>query len=160
MFHRHPCAKARSYGDSRTGLGAGERGLELAIFVSPDRGQSFETILSFPKNNLHLGNRQVLSIEGSALHWHDHGVKLFVSSEKAGTGYPEGFEEFKKTGTGVWTIERIQAESISHLQGAAIEPLMESGLPGFLRVKDPVVYNMPQGDLALLFCTHPYCWTS
>ena len=150
----------RNYGDSRTGLDAGERGLELAIFCSQDRGQSFKKILTLSKQDLCSDDRQVLSIEGSALHWHHHGIELFISSEKIGIEYPLGLEQFLKPGAGVWTIERLQATSISRLQSAAIEPLIESDQPGFLHVKDPVVYPRPDGDLVLLFCTHPYCWSS
>ena len=42
----------RNYGDSRSGVGAGERGLELAIFLSADKGQSWEKVISFSKQNL------------------------------------------------------------------------------------------------------------
>ena len=102
----------------------------------------------------------MLSIEGSALRWHNHGVKLFVSSEKTGIGYPEGLEQFLKPGAGVWTIERLHATSMPELQNSAIEPLIDSARPGFLHVKDPVVYPRADGDLVLLLCTHPYCWSS
>ena len=39
----------RNHGDSRTGLHLGERGLELAIFRSSDRGQTFEKLVSWTK---------------------------------------------------------------------------------------------------------------
>ena len=39
----------RNHGDSRTGLGAGERGLELAVFRSVDDGNTFEKALSLSK---------------------------------------------------------------------------------------------------------------
>ena len=38
----------RTYGDSRTGLHVGERGVELAIFESQDRGQTFTKYRRFP----------------------------------------------------------------------------------------------------------------
>ena len=81
----------RNYGDSRTGLGTGQRGWQLAIFCSEDRGAHFEKVMSFSKEDLDVGQRRVLSIEGSALHWTDDGVELFVSSEKTGINYPAGF---------------------------------------------------------------------
>lgn len=150
----------RNAGDSRTGLAAGERGLELAIFRSTDRGTTFDKCLSFSKRDLERGGDQVLSIEGSALHWTAGGVELFVSSEKAGLGYPPGFEPYLKPGAGVWTIERLWAEGIGQLADAVPATVVQSRQPQFLHVKDPVVYDNAQGDLVLLFCSHPFCWTS
>lgn len=150
----------RNFGDSRTGLGAGERGLELAIFRSEDRGQSWQKHVSFSKPELNIGDRAVLSIEGSALYLTDEGVELFVSTEKAGIEYPAEFRSFLKPGTGVWTIERLQASSIDGLKDAAIETVLESSDPTVLHVKDPVVHTATNGDLVLLYCTHPYCWSS
>jgi len=54
----------RTYGDSRTGLHVGERGVELAIFESRDRGQSFDKLLSWSKRALSPEAQPVLSIEG------------------------------------------------------------------------------------------------
>jgi hypothetical protein len=150
----------RNFGDSRTGLGAGERGLELAIFRSEDRGQSWQKQLSFSKPELNVGNRSVLSIEGSALYLTEQGVELFVSTEKAGIEYPAEFRLFLKPGTGVWTIERLRATSIEALKDAPLETVLESNDPTVLHVKDPAVYTDANGDLVLLYCTHPYCWSS
>jgi len=150
----------RNFGDSRTGLGAGERGLELAIFRSDDRGQSFQKQVSFSKPELNVGDRSVLSIEGSALHFNEQGVELFVSTEKAGIEYPAEFQSFLKPGAGVWTIERLQADSIDELKNASIETVLESIEPAVLHVKDPVVYSTASGDLVLMYCTHSYCWSS
>lgn len=150
----------RNAGDSRTGLAAGERGLELAIFASADRGQTFEKVLSFSKADLDVGNRRVLSIEGSALRLAPNGVELFVSSEKDGIGYPPGFEDYLKPGTGVWTIERLSAETIDGLKDAPRETVLEAADPQFVHVKDPFVYERRDGGLMLLFCSHPWCWTS
>ena len=150
----------RNIGDSRTGLAAGQRGLELAIFQSPDNGQTFDKCVSFSKADLHVDNREVLSIEGSALHWTEDGVELFVSSEKSNIGYPPGFESYLKRDTGVWTIEHLHAESIEGLKSSKPVTILESADPGYLHVKDPAVYDGPRGDLLLLFCTHPYCWSS
>jgi hypothetical protein len=150
----------RNAGDSRTGLADGERGLELAIFASVDRGQSFEKVVSFAKADLDVGDRRVLSIEGSALRMTPDGVELFVSSEKDHIGYPAGFEDHLKPGTGVWTIERLVAETIEGLKDAPRETVLESADPQFLHVKDPFLHVCGDGALMLLFCSHPYCWTS
>ncbi|MCM8832324.1 MAG: hypothetical protein NC816_00145 [Candidatus Omnitrophica bacterium] len=40
----------RNFGDSRYGTGLGERGLELAIFISEDDGKKFKKIKSFTKS--------------------------------------------------------------------------------------------------------------
>ncbi|MCA9141187.1 MAG: hypothetical protein KDB05_00285 [Planctomycetales bacterium] len=158
--HFYLVGRYRNFGDSRTGLGAGERGLELAIFRSEDRGASWQKQVSFSKPDLNVGDRSVLSIEGSALYLTDQGVELFVSTEKAGIEYPPEFRSFLKPGTGVWTIERLQASSIDELKEAPIETVLESNDPTVLHVKDPAVYTDANGDLVLLYCTHPYCWSS
>lgn len=149
----------RNHGDSRTGVAAGERGLELAIFQSRNRGESFEKILSFSKSDLDMPGRKVLSIEGSALRWIEGGVELIVSTEKDGIGYPPGFEDHLKPGTGVWTIERLAADSFTELKDAALETIVESNLPEYLHVKDPFLHER-DGRTVLLFCTHPYSWSS
>lgn len=150
----------RNFGDSRSGLGAGERGLELAILRSEDNGQSFEKVISFSKADLNVGDREVLSIEGSALHWTDDGVELFVSTEKSNVAYPLGFESYLKPNTGVWTIEQLKAESIETLTDSKPVTILDSTDPGNLHVKDPAVYDAPNGDLVLIYCTHPFCWSS
>ena len=150
----------RNFGDSRTGIDAGERGLELAIFCSTDRGQTFQKQVSFSKPELNVGDLGVLSIEGSALHFTEQGVELFVSTEKAGIEYPAEFRLFLKPGAGVWTIERLQAPTIDELKHAPVETVLESTDPAVLHVKDPAVYTDANGDLVLMYCTHPYCWSS
>ncbi|MBC8288860.1 MAG: exo-alpha-sialidase [Planctomycetes bacterium] len=149
----------RNYGDSRTGVGAGERGLELAILESSNRGESFQKILSFSKSDLNMTGREVLSIEGSALRWIEGGVELIVSTEKDGIGYPKGFEDHLKPGTGVWTIERLAAASFEELKGAQLDTVVEADVPVYLHVKDPFLYER-DGRTSLLFCTHPYSWSS
>jgi hypothetical protein len=108
----------RNAGDSRAGLAVGERGLELAVFASTDRGQSFEKMLSFTKCDLDVGNHPVLSIEGSALRHTNDGIELFISTEKDHTGYPPGFENYLKPETGVWSIDRLAAGTIDGLRSA------------------------------------------
>lgn len=150
----------RNVGDSRTGLHAGERGLELAVFASPDEGKTFEKQLSFSKADLDVGERRVLSIEGSSLHWNEDGVELFVSTEKAGIPYPAGFEEYLKPNTGVWTIERLHSGSIAGLKDAAVETVLKSADPGVIHTKDPAGHFTAEGDFVLMYCTHPFCWSS
>jgi hypothetical protein len=150
----------RNFGDSRTGLEAGTRGVELALFESTNRGKHFEKILAFSKADLSPEGKPVLSIEGSALHFTDTGVELFVSSEKGNIAYPTELSNFQKPGTGVWTIERLKAASPSGLADANLEPVLTSDDPRFQHVKDPVIYEKPDGTLVLGFCTHPFNWTS
>ena len=150
----------RNHGDSRTGVAAGQRGLELAIFESKDNGESFEKIVSLSKADLNEGDHEVLSIEGTALHWTPEGVELFVSTEKKNIPYPSGFESYLKPGTGLWTIDHLKAKSIAELSSAKVEPLIASNDLNTVHVKDPFVYDQPNGDLMLLFCTHPFMWSS
>lgn len=149
----------RNEGDSRTGLGMGERGLEVVIFRSTDRGQYFEKVHTFSKTALGLPRKAVLSIEGSALHWTADGVELFVSSEKR-IPYPAALEVYQKPNTGVWTIERLAAPSVEELAAAQPETILECSDPRYLHVKDPFVLDQPNGDTLLGFVTHPFSWTS
>jgi hypothetical protein len=150
----------RDAGDSRTGVAAGRRGWELAVFRSRDGGRSFEKALRLGKSDLDVGNRRVLSIEGSALRRTADGWELFVSTEKDGVGYPPGFESYLKPGTGVWSIERLAAANLEGLRDAPRETVLASQDPRFVHVKDPFLYEEPDGGLTLLFCSHPFCWTS
>ena len=149
----------RNHGDSRAGVQLGDRGLELAIFRSEDRGQSFDKILSWSKQDLRVGESEVLSIEGSALRWTTNGVELLLSSEKTNLAYPVGLEAYQKPGTGVWTIDLLQAEHLEGLQDAKIRTVLRGTDPQFTHVKDPHLYEDPQRTL-VLFCTHPFNWTS
>jgi hypothetical protein len=156
----HVVGRYRNHGDSRTGVAAGERGLELAIFTSRDRGENWEKSLSFSKQELDIGQRTVLSIEGSALRRTASGYELYVSTEKDGVGYPAGFDSYLKPGTGVWTIERLAASTLQGLKDAPLETVVECQDPRWLHVKDPFIYERSNGDLHLLFCSHPFSWSS
>jgi hypothetical protein len=157
--HLYLVGRYRNRGDSRTGVAAGTRGLELALFRSTDRGGTFEKIARWEKGDLDVGEQTVLSIEGSALRWTDDGVELFVSTEKDHVGYPEPLEDFLKPGTGVWTIDRLRAGTIEELTHAPVEPFLSCRDPRYLHVKDPFLYEGTDGP-TLLFCSHPYCWSS
>lgn len=150
----------RDRGDSRTGLGAGKRGWELALFRSTDRGQTFEKAARFSKSDLQIDDRETLSIEGSALLQTEQGVELFVSTEKTNIRYPASLESYLKPGTGVWTIEHLRADSVEQLPQAERTTILQTQDPRFLHIKDPFVYQNSQGGLVVGFCSHPYCWTS
>ncbi len=150
----------RNYGDSRTGTGAGIRGLELAIFKSEDKGESWTKVKSFSKKDLNIGDWEVLSIEGTALNFTDDGVELFISTEKLHRPFVDGMESFHKPGTGSWTIELMKAENVEKLSTDNYKTIMESRDPRWFNVKDPFLYNNKEGDLILGYCTHPFNWSS
>jgi hypothetical protein len=150
----------RSSGDARTGTGKGVRGHELAVFRSDDNGDSFEKIVSFGKGDLTLEGKRAISIEGAALHIGLDTFELFVSAERDGIDYPSGLEEFKKPGTGVWTIDKMEAPTIEELKSASLKSFFTSNNPEHLHVKDPVIHATASGDNMLIFCTHPFSWSS
>ena len=149
----------RNQGDSRTGLHAGERGLELAVFRSDDEGETFQKVVSIEKQQLNIGDHQVLSIEGAALRFTEEGVEIFVSTEKSGIGYPPEIGDYLKPGTGVWTIDLLRASSMETVADSVPTTILATQDPRFLHIKDPFLANQ-QGELHLLFCSHPFCWTS
>lgn len=150
----------RNAGDSRTGVASGTRGLELAIFRSADRGQSFQKAVSWDKAGLNCSTGDVLSIEGSCIRFTDDGgVELIVSTEKLGVAYPEGLGEFLKPGAGVWTIDRLRAANVNDLVLAEVSPIFQSDCPEHLHVKDPFYWATSNGD-RLGFCSHPFGWSS
>lgn len=148
----------RNHGDSRTGIASGQRGLELAVFRSRDQGGSFEKVISLKKQDLTYRGRSVLSIEGTAICRTRDGIVVYLSTEKDGVGYPGGFGEYLKPGTGVWSIDRIRAGSIEDLSAAAIEMVLESVDPETIHVKDPFLHESRDGK-QMFFCSHPFSWT-
>jgi len=149
----------RNAGDSRTGVAAGTRGLELAIFRSDDKGATFEKCCSWDKASLNSPSGDVLSIEGSCLRFTPDGVELFVSTEKLGVAYPEPIKDFLKPGAGVWTIDVIRAATIQQLISAPLEAAFSSNRPQHLHVKDPFFWATRNGD-RLGYCSHPFGWSS
>jgi len=148
----------RNFGDSRTGLDLGDRGLELGIFQSIDKGKTFSKIHSIMKVDF---PNKVLSIEGTALNITPEGTfELFISSEKTEYSYPKELEKYLKQGTGVWTIDVITAPTIQELTIDKIKPVIHCTDAQFIHVKDPFIYNSYSGDRYLLFCTHPFNWSS
>ncbi|TVR68026.1 MAG: exo-alpha-sialidase [Spirochaetaceae bacterium] len=148
----------RNFGDSRTGLGKGERGKELAIFRSEDEGGSFRKILSFSKERLDTTAGKVLSIEASHLLFHDGGVTLYLSTEKD-LAYPADVADYHKPGTGVWSIDRMDAPSVEQLMDATVQPFIASADPEHLHVKDPFACVL-DGQTYVGYCTHPFTWAS
>ena len=150
----------RNAGDSRAGVAAGTRGMELALFKSVDGGKSYEKARSWSKQDVSYHDRSVLSIEGASLLLRDGEVELYVSSEKL-EPYPEGVLEFQKPGTGVWSIDVIRGDSPSSLDLRTLQPaLTDAPEPEYLHVKDPVVFDNPDGSTTMVFCDHPITWSS
>jgi len=155
------CGRYRNFGDSRTGVGAGERGLELAVFRGASPEGPFEKILSFSKADLNLGGNEVVSIEGCALHLTGDAIELFVSTEKDAS-YPERIAGYQKPGAGVWSIDRMIAPRVAELSNETLEEIVpfDGDDVGRLHVKDPWVFDGPGGELILGYCTHPFTWSS
>jgi hypothetical protein len=145
------CGRYRNFGDSRTGVGVGERGLELAVFRSPDFTAPFDKQECWSKADLSNDASAVVSIEGASLYAGATGLELYVSTEKA-MAYPEPLAAFQKPGTGVWSIDR--------LVDGVLEPVLSSATGETLHVKDPDVFAAPNGDQAMIFCSHPFAWSS
>ncbi len=158
----------RNPGDSRTGVELGVRGLECAIWRSPDGLTDYQLVRKWSKADLTCAGRRVISIEGTALHHTGDGaardgVELFVSSEKE-LAYPAPYRDAQKPGTGIWTIDRMCASSVDTLDPSTLHTVLR-GVPGATRptdlhLKDPVVADLDGGATALIFCTHPYNWSS
>jgi len=164
---RHPRDKSllligryRDAGDSRSGLGQGARGRELALFRSTDEGQTFAKIRSWDKSDLYCGSA-VLSIEGSALRLSRGRVEVLVATEKVHP-YPRGLTEYQKPGTGVWSIDAFAAPSVEALAPQEqLRPLLCGQDPAYLHLKDPSLSpGFAPGQLLLLYCAHPFSWTS
>lgn len=151
----------RVYGDSRTGVHSGERGKEAAIFRAQSFDGPFEKVATFSKAELSYPDREVVSIEGVALHLTDEGIEFFVSSEKD-IPYPDHIAKFLKPGAGVWSIDRLSASSLANLSPSSLEEVIPAGLqdPARLHTKDPWPFDLPNGDLVLGHCTHPFSWSS
>lgn len=149
----------RNYGDSRTGVAAGTRGLECAVFRSTDNGETFTKAQSWSKSDLSR-NGKVLSIEGTGLHRRKDGTwELFVSLEKE-RAYPSDVAHYQKPGTGVWSLERMTGDTLSAFDAQTLVPVLSTENPGYLHIKDPVPFDAPNGDTAVIFCSHPISWAS
>ena len=76
------CGRYRNHGDSRTGTGAGARGLEFAILEAASPEGPFTKIRSFTKQDLSREDAPVVSIEGGKLLAGPNGFEMYVSMEK------------------------------------------------------------------------------
>lgn len=155
------CGRYRNQGDSRTGLEAGERGLEWLVLRSDDAGQTFSTVKTRNKRDLSRPGREVISIEGSALNQLPDGSwEAFISLEKD-IEYPEAVASYRKPGTGVWSIDRMTGPSPDEFDLSTLTTALENNeLPGYLHLKDPEVFTLADGSTALIFCSHPFTWAS
>jgi hypothetical protein len=151
----------RNAGDSRTGLEAGVRGAECAVFRSSDGGIWFTKACSWTKADLSSEGQEVISIEGTALHRRtDQHWDLYISTER-NMPYPDEVAHYQKPGTGVWRIDRLVGSSPDSFDLQSIHPILQNlDKPAYLHIKDPVVYSDSTGNTILIFCSHPYSWSS
>ena len=140
----------RNVGDSRTGLAAGARGLECAIFRSDDQGRTFTKTTSWSKADLSVAGPRVVSIEGTSLYRRADGTwELYISAEKE-IDYPAPWTEYQKPDTGVWVIDMLTAPDPDSFDPAQLTPVLDAlDHPEYLHVKDPVVFDRPDGATAL-----------
>lgn len=149
----------RNFGDSRTGLDLGERGLELAIFRADRFDGKFEKVRSFSKADLSRPGREVVSIEGAALFWKNGKLELYFSAEK-NIPYPASLTPYLKNGCGVWEIDKITGDDIASLAASTVQPVLSSTDHAALHVKDPVVFAMENVGDVLLYSAAPFTWAS
>ena len=148
----------RDGGDSRTGLAAGARGLELTLWRSADGGRSFERAASWSKADLSSLGR-VTSIEGaSLLRRHDGSWELAVSLEKD-VPYPREVAALQKPGTGVWSIDRLTGARPDLIDVGSQRASFASDDPETLHLKDPVLVREGERTHAYV-CSHPATWAS
>ncbi len=153
------CGRYRNYGDSRTGVGAGARGLEFAVFRAETIAGPWEKIARFSKADLSHDGIDVVSIEGGALLPRRDSMELYISTEKD-LPYPAGIEDYQKPGTGVWSIDLISAAGIKALDPATATTILKTEVPSRLHIKDPVAFNLENGITGLIYCNHPHTWSS
>ena len=153
------CGRYRNFGDSRTGTGAGTRGLEFAVFRSESPSGPWEKIVSFTKADLSHDGANVVSIEGGALLPTTDGVELYVSTEKD-KPYPAAIADFQKPGTGYWSIDLIASGGLRTLESITATTILETDVPSRLHIKDPVAFPLENGITGLIYCNHPYTWSS
>ena len=157
------CGRYRNPGDARTGTGAGERGLEFSIFRSKSHKGPFEKIHSFTKEDLSTEEASVVSIEGGSLlpSIDGNSWELFVSTEKQ-IPYPKNLIHFQKPGTGVWSIDCLTGDSSepSSINTEDSSTVLSTSEGWGLHMKDPVAFRTSDGHTQLVFCSHPFSWSS
>ena len=154
------CGRYRNAGDSTTGTGAGERGLEFSIFAGESTKNNFSKILSFSKQDL-AHSSEIVSIEGGCLlqDLQNHKVELFISTEKK-IAYPKSLINFQKPGTGVWTVDLLHGTKADSIDLSTIQTIAASDKGNTLHIKDPVAFHSSNGNTELLYCNHPFSWSS
>ena len=98
------CGRYRNHGDARTGVGAGERGLEFSVFQVSENFESATKVFALSKSELSFDS-EVVSIEGGCLinSVDGHGVeRLYQRKRKKHT---QGVHKLPKARTGVWSID-------------------------------------------------------
>ena len=151
----------RNHGDSRTGTGAGERGLEFAVFKLGLESGETEKIFSLNKSDL-SHDADVVSIEGGCLlpASAGNGVELFISTEKK-VAYPKELINFQKPGTGVWSIDRLFGKNgVKSITAGSAKTIVKSLDPNSLHVKDPVAIRLKNNQTELISCNHSFSWSS
>ena len=152
----------RNEGDARTGTGAGARGLECSVFSGNSPDASFEKVLSFSKEDL-SHTEDVVSIEGVSLINHpdtDDSYEFFISTEKK-TAYPKTLINFQKPGTGVWSIDLLKSENgLEAFDLEDMKTIARSEKGSTLHYKDPVGFIGENGQTHVIFCHHPFSWSS
>ena len=154
------CGRYRNAGDSTTGTGAGERGLEFSIFSGTSIFDDFNKILSFSKTDL-AHSSDIVSIEGGCLikDKNTGNTELYLSTEKK-SAYPKPLINFQKPGTGVWSVDLVRGVSPEKLDLKSISTIASSTDGNTLHIKDPVAFQSDNGDTQLLYCNHPFSWSS
>ena len=152
----------RNEGDARTGTGAGARGLECSVFSGNSPDASFEKVLSFSKEDL-SHTEDVVSIEGVSLINHpdtDDSYEFIISTEKK-TAYPKTLINFQKPGTGVWSIDLLKSENgLEAFDLEDMKTISRSEKGSTLHYKDPVGFMGENGQTHVIFCHHPFSWSS
>ena len=152
----------RNEGDARTGTGAGARGLECAVFSAESPTDDFQKVLSFSKQDL-SHTEEVVSIEGVSLipdSTSDTGFEFIISTEKK-SAYPKNLINFQKPGTGVWSIDLLKSESgLDSFKLDEMTTIARSEKGSTLHYKDPVAFTTNNGETNIIFCHHPFSWSS
>ena len=154
------CGRYRNAGDSTTGVGAGERGLEFAIFAGEDPNSKFSKILSFSKSDL-AHSSGIVSIEGGCLlqNLEDGSIELFISTEKE-IAYPKQLINFQKPGTGVWSIDLFKGGKAEDIDLSTAKTILSTEESNSLHLKDPVAFKTQASGTNLIYCNHPFSWSS
>ena len=152
----------RNEGDARTGTGAGARGLECAVFSAESPSDDFQKVLSISKQDL-SHTEEVVSIEGVSLIPDSNsntGFEFIISTEKK-SAYPKNLINFQKPGTGVWSIDLLKSESgLDSFKLDEMTTIARSEKGSTLHYKDPVAFTTNNGETNIIFCHHPFSWSS